>query len=61
VYSPSTDLLEIGGNRVELPDRLAADVEARRALGSSTTTFPWSTLGLSALGALFLASLRRRR
>lgn len=61
MYSPSANLLEIGGNRVEVSDGLAADIEARRALGSSSsTTFPWSTLGLSALGALFLASLRRR-
>jgi hypothetical protein len=61
MYSPSTNLLEIGGNRMEVPNELAADIEAGRALDSSSSSFPWATLGLSALGALFLASLRRGR
>ena len=62
MFSPSQNLLEIGGNRVELSEALAADIEAGRALDpSSSAAFPWSTLGLSALGAVVLASLRRRR
>jgi hypothetical protein len=61
MFSPSADLLEVGGNRVKISDELASDVEARRALESSSTAFPWGTLGLSALGALLLASLGKKR
>lgn len=61
MYSPDGNVLEIGGNRVEVSDDLAADIEARRALEASSTAFPWTTLGLSALGAVVLAGLWRRR
>ena len=61
VYSPSANLLEIGGKRVAVPDGLADDIEARRVLDHSSSTFPWGTLGLSARGALVLATIRRKK
>ena len=61
VYSPSTNLLEQGGRRVELSADVAVDVEAARELAPSRgSRFPWLTVALAFFAATALASLRLR-
>jgi hypothetical protein len=64
-YSPSAKLLRRGTETIRLPDRLAADVEAARALGDGGAGVPWLLVaGLAAAAgavAAAFAGLRRVR
>jgi hypothetical protein len=61
MYSPSANLIERGWQRFQLPDELAADLEAARALEaspSSGASRAWA-LGLGLLGVAAVGGLAR--
>ena len=60
MFSPSTNLIEIGYEPQRIPDAIADDIAAGRALhAKSGGRVPWGVLALAAVGVLAAVSLAR--